>query len=146
MPKGQDQDRKQQSQKSQPPPYSQKGSSKGSAPYSSAPQSGWREDSRFEGTYFLCGQLGHRSRDCPQKTFSGPSRSVVMSEPTVGDAGHSHRVFTVVDNRQAKHQGTVVETTGILHSISTSVLFDSGALYSFISPYLVQRCGLVAVR
>ena len=34
----------------------------------------------------------------------------------------------------------------MLHGISTSVLFDSSASDSFISPSLVQRCGLVAMR
>ena len=64
----------------------------------------------------------------------------------MGDVERSHQVFVMVDNHQAEHQGTVVEATGTLHGISTSVLFDSGASDSFISPSLVQRCGLVAMH
>ena len=60
-----------------------------------------------------------------------------MSEPTVGDAGRSHRIFVEIENHQAKHQGTIVEATGTLYGISSSILFDSGALDSFISPSLV---------
>ena len=67
-----------------------------------------------------------------------------MSEPTMGDAGRSHRVFAMVDNHQAEHQGTVVEAIGMFYGISSSVLFDSSASDSFISPSHVQRCGLVA--
>ena len=69
---------------------------------------------------------------CPQKTASRPSRGVAMSKPTMGDASRSHRFFAMVDNHQAKHQGTMVEAIGMLHGISTSFLFDFGALYSFI--------------
>ena len=71
---------------------------------------------------------------CPQKIVSGPSKGVAMSEPTVGDVGRSHRVFAEVDNYHAEHQGTVVEAIGTLYGISSSVLFDLGALDFFISP------------
>ena len=47
-------------------------------------------------------------------------------------------VFAVVDNHEVDHQGRVVEAIGTLHGISTLVLFDSGASYSFISPSLIQ--------
>ena len=69
-----------------------------------------------------------------------------MSEPTMGDIGRSHRVFVVVENCQAKHQGTVVKASTMLYGISSLVLFDLGASNSFISPSLVQRCGLVATQ
>ena len=70
----------------------------------------------------------------------------MRSEPTIGDVGRNHRVFVVVDNCQAEHQGTIVEAIGTLHGISNSILFDSSAFNSFISPSLVQRCGLVAMH
>ena len=57
--------------------------------------------------------MGHIARECPQgQASSGQSRA--FSEPTVGDLGRSHRVFTAVDNRQAEHQATVIEATGII--------------------------------
>ena len=68
------------------------------------------------------------------------------SEPTVGDMGRSHRVFAAVDNRQADHQATVIESSGIIKGNNVSILFDSGATDSFISPLVVERCGLVATR
>ena len=60
--------------------------------------------------------------------------------------GRSHRVFAVIENRQAEHQGTIVEAIGTLYGTSSIVLIDSGALDSFISPSLVQLCGLVTTR
>lgn len=53
------------------------------------------------------------------------------------DAGRSHRVFVVVDNRQVEHQGTMVETSGVLQGGKIFVLFNSGASDSFISPFVV---------
>lgn len=64
----------------------------------------------------------------------------------VGDAGISHRVFVTVENRQANHQGTVVDTSGVLQGISISILFDSSASDSFISPSVVECYRLVAAR
>ena len=69
----------------------------------------------------------------------------MRSKPTIGDARRNHRVFAAVDNHQAEHQGIVVKATGMLHGISNSILFDSGASDSFISPSLVHRCWLVAM-
>lgn len=71
---------------------------------------------------------------------------MAASEPTVGDMGKSHRVFAAVDNHQAEHQATVIEVAGMIRGNSVSILFDSGATDSFISPLVVERCGLVAIR
>ena len=88
--------------------------------------------------------MGHIARECPQGQASGGQRGS-YSKPTVGDVGRSHRVFAAVDNRQAEHQATVIESAGIIQGSLVSVLFDSGATDSFISPFCVERCGLVAV-
>lgn len=71
---------------------------------------------------------------------------MAASEPTVGDMGRSHRVFIALDNCQAKHQAMVIEATSMIKGNSVSILFDSGATNSFISPLVVERCGLVATR
>ncbi|KAH9297899.1 hypothetical protein KI387_029581, partial [Taxus chinensis] len=68
------------------------------------------------------------------------------SEYTMGDMRHAHRVYATVDNRWAEHQATVIETIGTIRGISVSVLFDSGASDSFISPSVVDQCGLVVAR
>ena len=82
---------------------------------------------------------------CPIKPPLGASRGAARSKPTMGDVGRSHQVFEAVDNCQVEHQGIVVEATGRLHGIYSSILFNFGASNSFISPSLVQRCRLVAV-
>lgn len=55
-------------------------------------------------------------------------------------------MFAVVDNCQAEHKGIVIETTREIGGISFSILFDSGASDSFISPSLVERCGLAVAK
>ena len=89
--------------------------------------------------------MGHIARECPQGQTSGGQRGA-FSKPTVGDVGRSHRVFAVVDNRQAEHQATVIEAVGIIQGSRVTVLFDSGATDSFVSPFFVERCKLVAAR
>ena len=52
----------------------------------------------------------------------------------------------VVENCQAEHQATVIEAIGTIQGSMVTILFDSRATDSFISPFFVERCGLVAVR
>lgn len=64
----------------------------------------------------------------------------------MGDVGRAHWVFAAVDNHQAEHQGTVVETSGALNGTSISILFDFRASNSFISPSVVEHGRLVVAR
>jgi hypothetical protein len=43
---------------------------------------------------------------------------------TVGAMGKAHRIHAAVNNRQAEHQSTVVETTGTIVDQTLSVLID----------------------
>ncbi|KAH9319720.1 hypothetical protein KI387_021489, partial [Taxus chinensis] len=88
----------------------------------------------------------HYVRMCPHKPNTMDAQRAARSEQTVGDVGRAHRVYAAVDNRQAEHQATVIETTGTIRGISVFVLFDSGASDSFISPSIVDQCGLVVAR
>ena len=89
--------------------------------------------------------MGHIVRECPQGSTVNSQRGAT-SEPTVGDMGRSHWVFAAVDDHQAEHQATVIEATGMIRGYEVTILFDSGAIDSFISPFLVERCRLVAAR
>jgi hypothetical protein len=52
----------------------------------------------------------------------------------MGRASGSHQIYTVVNNRWAEHQSTVVDSSGTLNHINVKILFDYGATNSFISP------------
>jgi hypothetical protein len=62
----------------------------------------------------------------------------------MGRASSNHHIYAVVNNRQAEHQSTVVESAGTLNHINVNILFDSGATYSFISPSALEKSGLAA--
>lgn len=88
--------------------------------------------------------MGHIARECPQGQASSGQRGAI-SELTVGDMGRSHRVFAAVDNHQVEHQAIVIEATSSIQGNMVTILFDSGATDSFISPFVVEHCGLVVV-
>ncbi|XP_057844866.2 uncharacterized protein LOC131054379 [Cryptomeria japonica] len=114
---------------------------KGSYQQSSAPST--RNFVRNTGCY-SCGQHGHIAVHCPQRTKSLANQNQAASEPIVGNASQSHRIFAEIEQKQTDHQGTIIETTSSLKGKTISILFDSGAIDSFISPSLVEKCGLVA--
>jgi hypothetical protein len=62
----------------------------------------------------------------------------------MGRASSSHQIYAVVNNHQAEHQSTVVESLGTLNHINVKILFDFGAKDSFISPSALEKSGLVA--
>ena len=88
--------------------------------------------------YWGCGGP-HLWRDCPensQRTGKGPS----------SDAQGNHRIHAVVNNNQAAHQSTVVESLGTINRIKLKILFDTGATDSFISSYALNKCGLATCK
>jgi hypothetical protein len=62
----------------------------------------------------------------------------------MGKASSSHRIYPTINNRQAKHQSKMVESSGTLNHVNVKILFDFGATKSFISPFALEKCGLEA--
>jgi len=60
--------------------------------------------------------------------------------------GHSHRIYVTIDNHHTEHQATVIQSTGVIHGITLSILIDPGATGSFISPNAQNRCELVSSK
>ena len=58
--------------------------------------------------------------------------------------GSRHQISAAVNNHQAEHQSTVVESSGTVNNVKLRILFDPGATDSFISPYALDKCGLAA--
>jgi hypothetical protein len=57
----------------------------------------------------------------------------------MGDMGKAHLIHTVVNNRQAEHQSTMLETTGTITDHTLSVLIDPRSTESFISGAALKR-------
>ena len=64
----------------------------------------------------------------------------------MGDMGNAHRIHAAVNNRQAEHQSTVLETTGTVADQTLSILIDPGATESFISGAALKRIKLKSVE
>jgi hypothetical protein len=65
---------------------------------------------------------------------------------TLGDMGKAHRIHAVVNNRQAEHQSTVLETTGTVTDQTLSILIDPGATESFIFGAMLKRIKVKVVE
>jgi tyrosine-protein phosphatase YwqE len=65
---------------------------------------------------------------------------------TVGDMGKAHRIHAAVNNRQEKHQSTVLEMTCTVADQTLSILIDPGATESFISGAALKRIKVKAVE
>jgi hypothetical protein len=65
---------------------------------------------------------------------------------TVGDMGKAHQIHVVLNNRQAKHRSTVLETTCTIADQTLSILIDPGATESFISGAALKRIKVKAVE
>jgi hypothetical protein len=91
-------------------------------------------------TYWGCGGP-HYQRDCLELQSGFVHRE---GKAPMGRASGNHQIYTEVNNRQAEHQSTVVESSGTLNHINVNILFDSGATYSLISPSALEKSGLVA--
>jgi hypothetical protein len=75
------------------------------------------------------------------------TRASGSSRPTtVGDMGKAHRIHAVVNNHQAEHQSTVLETTGTVADQTLSILIDPGAIECFISGAALKRIKVKAVE
>jgi len=62
---------------------------------------------------------------------------------TIGDVGHSiPRIYADVDKRQVDHQRSIIEMYGKLCDQVLSILIDPGSSYSYVTPDLVDKCGL----
>jgi hypothetical protein len=83
----------------------------------------------------------HYQCDCPELQLGFVHRE---GKAPMGRASSSHKIYAAVNNHQAEHQSTVVESSGTLNHINFKILFDSGATDSFISPSALEKSGLAS--
>jgi hypothetical protein len=76
----------------------------------------------------------------------GPEQSGSVGHTTVGDLGKAHQIHAVVNNRQAEHQSTVLETSGTIADQTFSILIDPGATERFISGAVLKIIKVKAVE
>jgi hypothetical protein len=71
----------------------------------------------------------------------------IQEASIVGDIGRSiHKINATLDGRQADHKSTIVEFEGKIHNNDVSILIESGASLSYITPALVESNTLKTVK
>jgi hypothetical protein len=90
----------------------------------------------------MCGEP-HYQRDFPVERTRA---SGLVGPTTMGDMGKAHRIHTVVNNCQAKHQSTVLDMTCIFIDQTLSILIDRSATESFISSVELKRIKVKVVK
>jgi hypothetical protein len=81
----------------------------------------------------------HYHCDYPESQSSFVHRE---EKAPMGRGSSSHHFFAIVNNCEAEHQSTVVDSLGTLNHVNVKIVFDSGATNSFISPCALEKCGL----
>ena len=90
----------------------------------------------------ICGK-DHRKREYPQYRGGIPQIYSAQKAQKFGDVGHSiPLIYAVVDNKQEDHQASIIDMDGKHCDQVVSILIDTGFNYSYVSPDLVDKCGL----
>jgi hypothetical protein len=88
------------------------------------------------GPCFKCGMSGHLARQCPIKMSATGARSQLRPQ---GQQNYNYGKVNQVTTEEAQQAQDVVLGMFLASSHPTIVLFDSGALHSFISSSFVVR-------
>jgi hypothetical protein len=48
------------------------------------------------------------------------------------------RIYTTLDNKQAKYQSHMIEVEGMINNQTITILIDSGASHGYIDPIMVE--------
>jgi len=82
-------------------------------------------------------------RNYPQHQGGRPKIYSVQEAQTIGDVGQSiPHIYATMENEQEKHQESIIEMDCKLCDQFISILIDHGSNYSYVSPDLVDNCGL----
>ena len=66
---------------------------------------------------------------------------MVQDSSTVNDIARSiPRINASLEDRQAEHQSTMLEVKAKISNTYVSILIDSGASLSYITPRILEKC------
>jgi hypothetical protein len=91
---------------------------------------------------WTCGEPHYQRKYPVERTRASGS----AGPTTVGNMGKAHWIHAAVNNHQAEHQSSVLETTGTVTDQTHSILIDPGATESFISGAVLKRIQVKAVE
>ena len=91
---------------------------------------------------WTCGKE-HLKRDCPQNKSGRPQIYSAQEARTIRDFAQSIPcLYATVDNRQAEHEASIIDMDSKIFDQVISIWIYPGSNYSYVSPDLVDNCGL----
>ena len=82
----------------------------------------------------------HFASQCPRKKSNIHN---IQEASNVGDVGGSvQSIYATLDGKQADHQSRMIEVAGNISNKTITILIDSRASNSYISPNIVEKCHL----
>ena len=83
----------------------------------------------------------------PRRLSCGDDQSIWISWTHYnGRMGKAHWIHAAVNNRQAEHQSTMLETSGIITDQTLRILIDPSAIESFIFGAMLKRIKVKALK
>lgn len=90
-----------------------------------------------------CGKY-HRMRDCLQNQGGKPYIYSAQEAQTIGDVRESDPcIYAALDNKQVDHQAFIIKMDGNICDQVISIFIDPRSNYSYVSPDLLDKCGLI---
>ena len=78
-----------------------------------------------------------------RRTEHQTSMHTIQEKTIVGDIENEMPMINAaLENRQTKHQTSMVEIEGIIKKKPISILIDPGASLNYVSPSIVESCNL----
>jgi hypothetical protein len=89
-----------------------------------------------------CGEP-HYFKDCPHGKKNNNNIHIVREATTVCEiAWRTPKINAALENIQTDHKASVVEVEGMLNDQLISILIDTCATLSYVSPKIVEICKL----
>jgi hypothetical protein len=89
-----------------------------------------------------CGEE-HLLREFPHQQQNRKRIYNVQEATTINDVARSvPQIYAALDNKQADHQGSVVEMEGMITNHLVSILVDPSSNLSYIGPKAIDKCKL----
>ncbi|XP_073121680.1 uncharacterized protein [Henckelia pumila] len=108
------------------------------------------------GACFLCGEMGHLERDCPNRVWAGSGggsqATVQQQHPQTSSPGHyslcpyvQGQVFALNQEQAQAYSERMIVGTFSMCGFPACILIDTGASHSFISAQFVKKFRIMYV-
>lgn len=102
----------------------------------------YRSDGRRQLQYWTCGK-DNLQKDCPQNQGGIPQSYSAQEAQIVGDVGKRiPRIYASLENKEEDHKESIIQMDNNICDQVVSIFIDPRYNYSYVNPYLVDKCDL----